>query len=437
MIKTKILIFLALSLFFCSHAVFADVVERFPKPDFKNEYTIPQVSAPDPRSLTMEYVDLVLLFLALSLASFFALKTRSRKHLFLLTIFSLLYFGFYREGCICPIGAIQNITLALVDPGYGIPLTVLGFFILPLAFTLFFGRTFCSAVCPLGAIQDVVILKPRRVPALLEVPLRLFPYIYLGLAVLFAATGGGFIICQYDPFVGFFRFSATFNMIIFGFFLLLLGTVIARPYCRYLCPLSVFLSWFSMLSRKHADITPDECNNCRLCEESCPFEAINIPEIETSSRKDKKNVKTLILSVTLLPLIIAGSGWIVSLMHEPLSRQHPTVFLADEILLEDSGQRIETTLETRTFRASGKAKDELLKEAEILRQKFKTGGWYLGSFLGLVFAIQIIQLSRRKTYNKYHADQGRCLSCARCFAYCPFEQIRRDPSKKESILNEL
>lgn len=124
-------------------------------------------------------------------------------------------------------------------------------------------------------------------------------------------------------------------------------------------------------------------------------------------------------------------------MHIPLSRQHPTVFLADEILLEDSGQRIETTLETRTFRASGKPKDELLNEAVLLRQKFKTGSWYLGIFIGLVFSVQIVLLSKRIHYKLYHANTGRCLSCGRCFAYCPFEQIRRDPSKRESILNEL
>ncbi len=29
---------------------------------------------------------------------------------------SLAYFGFYREGCICPIGSIQNVAVALTDP---------------------------------------------------------------------------------------------------------------------------------------------------------------------------------------------------------------------------------------------------------------------------------------------------------------------------------
>lgn len=435
--KNKRFILLTLFCLVLASVLLADVVERFPKPDFKSDYTYPEVHAPDPRSTALEYLDLFVLVVALSLASWFALKLRSRKYILILMIFALAYFGFYREGCVCPIGAIQNVALALFDSSYSIPLTVLGFFAIPLVFTLYFGRTFCAAVCPLGAVQDIVILKPLRVPAWLEIPLRLIPYLYLGLAVLFAATGAGFIICQYDPFVGFFRFGATFNMIIFGFFLLLLGTVVARPYCRYLCPLGVLLNWFSRLSRKHVNITPSECTNCRLCEESCPVEAINKPDTESEPIDDKKHLRQLMISFALLPLLVIGGGWVISQLHIPLSKQHFSVSLAEEIQLEDSGKRLETTLETRTFRASGQTTEDLIREARIIQNKFQTGGWILGGFLGLVFGLQVIQLTRRKQHREYHADTGRCVSCGRCFAYCPFEQIRRDPSKRESILDEI
>jgi len=175
----------------------SQVVERFPKPDFKSGYTRPLATAPEPRSLGLEYLDVFVLLGTLSLASYFALKLRSRKHIFLLMVFSLIYFGFWREGCVCSIGAIQNMTLAVVDSGYGIPLTVVAFFVLPLIFALFFGRTFCAAVCPLGAMQDAVVVKHINVPNWLAEVLGLFPYIYLGLAVLFTANGAGFIICQY------------------------------------------------------------------------------------------------------------------------------------------------------------------------------------------------------------------------------------------------
>jgi len=63
------------------------------------------------------------------------------------------------QGCVCPIGSIQNVTLAMTDHSYILPLTVLIFFLAPLVFTLLFGRTFCAGVCPFGALQDMVSFK--------------------------------------------------------------------------------------------------------------------------------------------------------------------------------------------------------------------------------------------------------------------------------------
>ena len=124
-------------------------------------------------------------------------------------------------------------------------------------------------------------------------------------------------------------------------------------------------------------------------------------------------------------------------MHIPLSRQHNVVALAEEIILEDRGQRTESTLETRTFRASGKTTEELLTEARIIQGRFKTGGWILGGFLGLIFGIKLVNLSVRKKHIEYTANTGTCLSCARCFDYCPFEQERIQSLNRTSILNEF
>ena len=135
-------------------------------------------------------------------------RRRSRRGLFLLGIVSLAWLGFWRKGCICPIGAIQNVTLALFDPTTPCPGRRPALFALPLLFTLFFGRTFCAAVCPLGAVQELVAVRPVNVPAWLDQALGLLAYVYLGAGVTFAATGTAFVICRYDPFVGFFRHSA-------------------------------------------------------------------------------------------------------------------------------------------------------------------------------------------------------------------------------------
>jgi NosR/NirI family nitrous oxide reductase transcriptional regulator len=413
-------------LFLLSFSLFlpAQIQERFPKPDFQSGYNRPELLTPPPRAQALEYLDMAVLAAALVLATYFAHRLRSRRKLFVLMAFSLAYFGFFRKGCVCSIGAIQNVTLALFDSSYIIPVSVIIFFLLPLLFTLFFGRTFCAAVCPLGALQDVFVFKPIKVPGWLAQALGLLPLLYLGLAVLFAANGAGFIICRYDPFIGFFRFGASFNMVLFGAFMLLLGTVIARPYCRFLCPYGVILNWISRISRRHVKITPTECSNCRLCEDSCPFGAIK-PQSDSGPRSSRgREVRQAALILVLLPFVVVASGWVASRLYIPLSKAHHTVALAEEIYLENSGGRMEMTDSTRAFRATGKPTELLYEEAREVQRRFKTGGWYLGGFIGLVIMLKILAYSIRRRQPEYDVDTGTCLSCARCFSYCPYEKVR-------------
>ena len=113
---------------FCSFlAAPASAVERFPPPDF-SDHQLPVTAAPPPHFVANPYVDVALLALALALASYLAVGRRSRRGLFLLTLASLAWFGFVRNGCICPIGSIQNVTLAIFDPTYAVPWAVAAFF---------------------------------------------------------------------------------------------------------------------------------------------------------------------------------------------------------------------------------------------------------------------------------------------------------------------
>ena len=150
------------------------------------------------------------------LTAWLAIKKRSRNGLVWMSVFSLAYFGFYRQGCICSVGSVQNVSLALFNTGYSIPLTALLFFIIPLLFALAYGRVFCAGVCPLGAIQELTGIRPVKLNKNVEVILASVPFIYLATAVLFAATNSQFLICRYDPFIGIFRLDAPYTMIVFG-----------------------------------------------------------------------------------------------------------------------------------------------------------------------------------------------------------------------------
>jgi polyferredoxin len=371
--------------------------------------------------------DIAVLMLCLSLAAFLVLKRRKRREIFLLTLFSLIYFGFWRNGCICAVGSIQNVATGLFDSSFGVPLTVLIFFAAPLVSALFFGRVFCAAVCPLGAIQEAVAVKPVKVPLAVEKVLSIIPFIYLGLAMLSVATGSGFLICRYDPFVGFFRMGAGFHALIAGGLMLLIGIFVARPYCRFLCPYGVLLNWCSKLSRRHATITPTDCIQCGLCSDVCPYNAILEPTPQKAPEPRGKGAQRLGLLILILPVLMligAGTG---RLLKEPLSRLHPTVRLAGEELGRYKG----TTLETEAFRASDTPNETLYAKAVEIKRDFATGGSWLGAFLGLVIGCKLIAVSILRKRTGYEPDRGTCLSCGRCFKYCPVK-----PQENKSGVSE-
>ena len=263
---------------FAQQVEYARPVDAAPTPENIGEgYTLPVVQHHPPREQWREYVDVGVLAAALVLGAWFVLKLRSRIAIVLLTVGCLLYFGLYREGCVCPIGAIQNVAVALTDPQYAISYAAIAIFFLPLLMAVFFGRVFCGGVCPLGAMQELVVLRPVQVPRLLDKLLGSLKWVYLVLAIWLAIQpfeSRDFIICRYDPFVGFFRLAGPTHMILIGVGFLLLGTIIGRPYCRYLCPYGALLSLPSRLAWRSVSITPDKELDCGLCAEACPYGAI-------------------------------------------------------------------------------------------------------------------------------------------------------------------
>ncbi len=408
--------------------------QRFPPPEFETDYKMPGIPTPSPRGLGMEFVDVAVLLAALGIAAWLVHRQRSRRGLVALSLFSIVYFGFYREGCICVIGSPQNVAYGLFNPGYTIPLTALAFFILPLVFSLFSGRTFCAGVCPHGALQDLVLIKPVKVPPWLEQGLGSLPYIYLGAGLLFAATGTGFVICRYDPFVPLFRMTGSLFILSLAAIFVVSSMFVGRPYCRFLCPYGALLRLGSIVSKWRVRITPNYCTQCRLCEHSCPFGAIREPVPAPAAPgalvPDRRRLAWLL---ALLPVLVAAGVWVGTKLSVPASKVHPTVALAERYLENarasarpepTPGPASEPTPESRALGRAELTAPTLLQDATTIRARFATAGGWFGAWVGLVVGIRLVSLSLRTSRTDFEPDRGGCYACGRCYMACPNERVR-------------
>jgi polyferredoxin len=320
-----------------------------------------------------------MLVLLMSFIAWAVVKKQLRWPVILTSIISVAYFGFFRHGCVCSIGAVQNVALALASSSYTLPLFVLLLFLLPIVFTLFFGRVFCAGVCPIGALQELVNVKNYKISKTITGVLKIFPWIYLGFALLFAITNSRFIICRFDPFVGIFRLGGELPLILFGVLLLIFSVFTGRPFCRFICPYGAILSLFARVSFFKIKITKKECINCQLCHNACPVDAIKPPYENKVKETRTVGVKRILRYMVFLPLMMIAGASVMYLLSDTLSQINKNVQLAD----------------------------------------FRLYAIFVGAFFGLVISITLINLSTKRTRKQYEIDNASCVACGRCFKCCP------------------
>lgn len=272
-----------------------------PVPDALYEYKEAYVPIEfDHEPFGMEVTDVVLLAAVLLAATWFSMKKKPAKWMSLLMLGGLLYFGLFRGGCICPVGATTNFFIGLSAPEL-IGKVVAVLFLLPLVCTFFFGRVFCSSACPLGALQHLLgRKKPVLLPARFNSIMRLLPVPLLLAAIWGALRGGMFIACKLDVYKVVFFTGHAWTDQLFGWLkgavveprilwigdwlawsslvlMLGLGIFVPRPFCRFLCPYGVLLGIMGKLGLRRRHIDLDHCVNCSACAGSCPVQAISSP----------------------------------------------------------------------------------------------------------------------------------------------------------------
>ena len=192
----------------------------------------------------------------------------------------------------CPVGSLQAV---LGSAKHNFSFYVLGLIML---FGVVLGRLICGVLCPFGLVQDLlhrIPLKKIKLNEKLDHGMRYIKYIIALVMVvllpIFLTDSYGIAppyFCKYLCPAGTLGGGVPLLLlnenlrglvgILFGWkMLILIGVLlasifIARPFCKYLCPLGAFYAPFNRFSFFQMSLDEDKCIGCGLCEEACPMQ---------------------------------------------------------------------------------------------------------------------------------------------------------------------
>ena len=407
----------------------AKAVSRFPRPDVESGYQYPEYAYAVPNERLWDFLDVAMLLILLGIVTWAVYRKRTRGPILWTSVVSVAYFGFFRGGCVCSIGAIQNIALAFVDNSYQLPLAVFLFFMLPILFAFLFGRVFCAGVCPFGALQDLVNVKNFRLNKAVAGALSVIPWIYLAFALLYALTRTRFLICQFDPFIGIFRLGGDIGILTFGIVLLVMSVFTGRPFCRFLCPYGALLSIFSAVSLFKVEITKKACINCELCHQSCPVDAIDAPYGNKVQESSRTGVRRVLAYFLLIPLMMAVGGLLMRQVSPDLARGNKKVRLYAQVMHFEAHPDEEQNPDVEAFYSQGRTLEELTVSKDAVLKDFRLWSTLAGLLIGLVVGVKLVRLSLKRGRKQYEIAPARCVACGKCFSYCPQNSLKATAKK--------
>ena len=193
----------------------------------------------------------------------------------------------------CPLGSFQN---EIAKSAYKLPLYVLGMLLL---FGILFGRFVCGFLCPFGLLQELIFKIPSKKirKSALTRKLSLIKYVILIVFVvgipLFLMTPG---FCKYICPAGtleagvpaFITDESIRNSIgiLFSWkiFILLICMVLCvffyRGFCRFICPLGAFYSFFNPVSFFGIKVDMKKCTGCNKCISQCKMDTYKVCDRE-------------------------------------------------------------------------------------------------------------------------------------------------------------
>lgn len=208
----------------------------------------------------------------LAVATFAYLRGHQRLRRVVMLV-SVGYLGFYIGGCLCPLGAVQNLVLS----GTTLKVAFLVTLAIPLAATILFGRLYCGWVCPAGGVQEIVHSEKNAV----TVPLPLHRWLkylkYVALASLVALVGlaGEPVFERWDPFKVAWDLGGPLVPLTLLAAIIVTSAFVYRPWCRYVCPMGAIFALAARLSLLR--LVPEaSCVGCKLCSRNCGTQSLAV-----------------------------------------------------------------------------------------------------------------------------------------------------------------
>lgn len=151
---------------------------------------------------------------------------------------------------------------------------------------IIFGRGWCGYACWTGMILD---LLPYKVPKEKRKKLGFIRYITFSLSFIFVAI---LFIFKFDNLSNIMFWAFIIGNVIYYITGISLAFIFKdnRAFCKYICPITIFLkpaSYFALIRVKR---DKDKCINCKKCIKSCPM---NVDMLDNSRKR--KNATECIL----------------------------------------------------------------------------------------------------------------------------------------------
>lgn len=160
------------------------------------------------------------------------------------------------------------------------------YFVAKIAGPFFFGRGWCGYACWTGMVLDFL---PYKIPKSNRKKLGWIRYIIFLLSLTFVSV---LFIFKVDHLENIMFWSFIIGNIIYYVLGILLAFIFKdnRAFCKYICPVTVFLKPASYFSYLRVKCNHRKCIHCNRCINSCPMNV----EILDNSRKRKNGTECIL-----------------------------------------------------------------------------------------------------------------------------------------------